>query len=63
MATTIKKKKNTPIRKVAVKLACSCWADCQGCACINGKPTATPSGSFNADLCAGAYYIGKAFGE
>lgn len=61
MAVVMKKKKQAPVSKVAVKLACSCWADCNKCVCINGKPASTPNGSFDANLCAGEYYTNKAY--
>ena len=61
MAKLMKKKRTTTNQKVAVKLACSCWADCKGCACSETGASSTPSGQFNADLCATAYYLGKAY--
>ena len=63
MEKVFKKKRKTPITKVAVKLACACPSNCGACSCVAEKPAATPRGQFDADVCAGLYYLDKAFNK
>ena len=61
MAEIMKKKRNEVIKKVRIKLACSCRANCvnQSCDCpctMDTSPSGTGHGSLDADICATIYW-------
>lgn len=61
MKQLIKKHTKATIEKVTVRLACACPSNCAGCACVGEKVSEKPQGVFDAEICAGLYYLDKAF--